>query len=99
MKLWIEHENAPSFQTLMEKDFNVIFGLICLVSNIRKEVSIVLDFIFSLLRKYEKKNPIICYSWCWIQGFEQRVTIIEEYDARSLYPMFLKCYHHLTSSG
>jgi hypothetical protein len=41
----------------MEKDFNVIFWLICLVSNIRKEVSIVLDFIFSLLRKYEKKKP------------------------------------------
>jgi hypothetical protein len=31
-------------------------------------------------------------------GYEQGVAIIEEYDARSSYPMLLKCYHHLTSS-
>jgi hypothetical protein len=28
-------------------------------------------------------------------GFEQGVAIVEEYDARSSHPMFLKCYHHL----
>jgi hypothetical protein len=28
-------------------------------------------------------------------GREQRVTIVEEYDERFLYPMLLECYHHL----
>ncbi len=28
-------------------------------------------------------------------GCEQGVAIIEDYDERFLYPMVLKCYHHL----
>ncbi len=28
-------------------------------------------------------------------GYEQRVTIVKEYDERFLYPMLLKCYHDL----
>ncbi len=28
-------------------------------------------------------------------GHGQRVTIVEEYNERSLYPMLLKCYHYL----
>jgi hypothetical protein len=28
-------------------------------------------------------------------GCEQRITIIEEHNERSLYPMLLKSYHHL----
>jgi hypothetical protein len=28
-------------------------------------------------------------------GCEKRVSIIEEYDGQSLYPMLLKCYHYL----
>jgi hypothetical protein len=28
-------------------------------------------------------------------GREESVTIVDEYDKRTLYPMFLKCYHHL----
>jgi hypothetical protein len=36
---WTEknQQNAPSFQTLMEKDFGVALELICLASNIKKK--------------------------------------------------------------
>jgi hypothetical protein len=27
--------------------------------------------------------------------FEEGVNIVDEYDRRTLYPLFLKCYHHL----
>ncbi len=56
LKLRIEHENVPYFQTLLEEDFSVTLELICLVSNIKKEVSIVLDSFLSSLRKYETKK-------------------------------------------
>jgi hypothetical protein len=35
---------------------------------------------------------------CLISSFvgrEEGVNIMDEYDRRTLYPMFLKCYHHL----
>ncbi len=111
LKLRIKHENAPYFQTLMEEDFSVTLELICLVSNIKKEVSIVLDSFLSLLIKYETKkthNMLSLMLDVWFKclhlvssfiGCEQRIAIIEEYDTRFLYPMLLKCYHHLTSSG
>jgi len=28
-------------------------------------------------------------------GHEQGKVIVEEYDKKSLFPMFLKCYYHL----
>lgn len=28
-------------------------------------------------------------------GCEQGVTIVEEHDRKSLFPMFLKCHHHV----
>ncbi len=28
-------------------------------------------------------------------GLEQSKSIVEEYDRKTLYPMLLKCYHHL----
>ncbi len=54
LKLEAEFENAPSFQTLMDKDSSVVLELICLASNIRKEVCMVLDLFLSFLKKYEK---------------------------------------------
>jgi hypothetical protein len=89
----------------------VTLELICLASNIRKEVSIVLDSFLSLLRKYEEKKAHNMLSLMLdarfkslhlvssFIGCEQGVGIIEEYDVRCLYPMFLNCYQHLTSSG
>jgi hypothetical protein len=56
VQLEAELENAPFFQALMEKDSSVALELICLASNIRKKVCIVLDFFISFLKKYEKRN-------------------------------------------
>jgi hypothetical protein len=49
-------KNAPSFQTLMEKDPDVARGLICLASNIKKEVCGVHDSFFSFLKKFDEKK-------------------------------------------
>ncbi len=103
-------ENAPSFQTLMEEDSSVALELICLASNIRKEVCGVLDNFLSFLKKFdERKSHILLVlmldlrfkSLCLVFSFIsriQRVTIVEEYDIMSLYPMFMKCYYHLHPS-
>jgi len=37
-------------------------------------------------------------SLCLVSSFVGRkegINIVDEYDRRTLYPMFLKCYHHL----
>jgi len=44
LKLKIKHENAVSFQTLMEEDYSMALEFICLASNIKKEVCMVLNF-------------------------------------------------------
>jgi hypothetical protein len=36
----------------------------------------------------------LCLVFSFI-GREQGVAIVEEYDSKSLYPMLLKCHHHL----
>ncbi len=71
----------------------------------------MLDSFLSLLRKYEEKKPHNMLSLMldarfknlhlvpFFIGSKQGVAIIEKYDARSLYLVFLKCYHHLTFSG
>jgi hypothetical protein len=57
LKLREKPKNAQSLQTLMEEDFGVTLELICLASNIRKEVCEVLDIFLSFLNKFdEKKN-------------------------------------------
>jgi hypothetical protein len=60
LKLREKPKNAPSFQTLMEKDPDVALGLICLASNIKKEVCGVHDSFFSFLKKFDEKKHIIC---------------------------------------
>jgi hypothetical protein len=54
----------------MEENANVVFELSCLTSNIKKEVVGVLDFFLSFLRKYEKNNPMICFSLCCTLGLK-----------------------------
>ncbi len=56
LKLKAKPENAPSFQTLMKKNSNVALELICLPSNSRKKVCMVLDSFLSFLEKYYKKS-------------------------------------------
>jgi hypothetical protein len=52
LKLKEKPKNAPSFQTLMEEDSSVALELICLASNIRKEVCGVLNNFLSFLKKF-----------------------------------------------
>jgi len=56
LKLKEEPKNAPSFHTLMQEDFGVALDLICLASNIRKEVCGVLDNFLSFLNKFDERK-------------------------------------------
>jgi hypothetical protein len=110
LKVKKEFKNAKSFQTLMEKNSNVELELICFTSNIRKEVCGVLHSFFSVLKIFVeikthnmlalKLDPIF-KSLCLVSSFighDQGVTIVQQYDTMSLYPMFMKCYYHLHPS-
>jgi len=78
-----------------------------LASNIKREVINVLDFFLSFLKAHDKRkihNMISLMldpmhkSLCIISSFirrEQGVTLVEEYDRKSLYPMLVKCHEHL----
>jgi hypothetical protein len=85
----------------------VVLELGFLASNIIKKVCGVSDFFFLFLKKYEEKkahymlflmlnpkfkNLDLVSSFI---GLEQSKSIVEEYDRKTLYPMLLKCYHHL----
>jgi len=96
-----------TFNNLMEDDGNVVYKLSCLTSNIKKEVIQVLDFFLSFLKKYEERKAhnmlslmldprlkTLCLLSSLI-GCEQGKEIVEEYDKKSLFPMFFKCYYHL----
>jgi len=95
--------DSATFNNLLEKDGNVAFELSCLASNIKKEVIQVLDFFLSFLQKYEERkahnmlDPIfktIRFVYSFI-GLEQGKAIVEKYDQKNLFPMFLTCYYHL----
>jgi hypothetical protein len=107
LKLKEENQIIPSFESLMEDDSIVFNELYLLAFNIRKEVINVLNTFLSFLKKYENKkahNMIslmldpkfkslhIIFSFV---GREQGVTLIEEYDRKTLYPMLVKCREHL----
>jgi len=111
LKLKKEPKNGPSFQTLMEEDFGVVLELICLASNIRKEVYKVLDIFPSFLKKFDERKAhnmltLILLdprfkSFHLVSSFiacDQGVAIIEQYDTMSLYPMLMKCYYYLHPS-
>jgi hypothetical protein len=91
----------------MEEDGNVVYELLCLASNIKKEIIKVLDSFLSFLKKYEKRKAHDMLSLMLdprfktlhlvssIIGHEQGKAIVEEYDKKSLFSMLLKCYYHL----
>ncbi len=60
LRLRKETKNAPSFQTLMEKDLGATFELIFLASNSRKEVCEVLNNFLSFLKKIDEKKNKKC---------------------------------------
>jgi hypothetical protein len=80
----------------MEEDFNVAFELICLASNIRKEVCGVINSFLSFLKKFDERKihymlalmldtrlKILRLMSSFI-GHDQGITIIEQYDTISL---------------
>jgi len=78
-----------------------------LASNIKKEVVGVLDSFVSFFKKYEKKKshdmfylmldprfktlPIVSSLF----DHEQGKAIVEKYDKKPFFPMFLTCHYHL----
>jgi hypothetical protein len=52
--------DSATFDNLMEEDGNVVYELSCLVSNIKKEVVVVLDSFLSFLKKYEERKKSLC---------------------------------------
>jgi hypothetical protein len=76
-------------------------------SNIKKEVIQVLDSSLSFLKKCEERKAHNMLSLMLdlrfktfhlmssLIGHEQCKAIVEKYDKKSLFPMFLKCYYHL----
>jgi len=91
----------------MGDDFAITLELSLFASNFKEEVCGVLDSFLSFLKNCEGKkthnmlslmldprfkNFHLAFSFV---GCEQGISIVEEYDQKSLQPMLLKCYHHL----
>jgi len=64
----------------------------------------ILFFLFFLKIENKKAHNVFLMldlgfkSLCLISSFVGRkegINIVDEYDRRTLYPMLLKCYHHL----
>jgi hypothetical protein len=80
----------------MQEDFGVALDLICLASNIRKEVCGILDSFLSFLNKFDerKTNNMLTImldpklkSFClvfYFIGRDQREKNVEQYDPMSL---------------
>jgi hypothetical protein len=95
----------------MDDDGKVILELSLLAFNIKKEVVGILNSFLTFFRIYEKNrnynilllmlNPRF-KGFCLVSshiGHEQGLFIVEEYGAKTLYPMLLKCYHYLHLVG
>jgi hypothetical protein len=86
---------AQTLNQFMDDDFAIILELSLFISNIKKEVCSVFDSFLSFLRKYEKKahnmfllmlDPrlkSLCLVFSYV-GREQGISIVEEYDWKSL---------------
>jgi hypothetical protein len=107
LKLSKENQVLPSFESLMDDDSIVNDDLSLLASNIRREVINVLDFFLSFLKVHDEKKTHNMISFMLdhryksfhiispFVGKEQGVTLVEEYDRKSLYPMLVKCHEDL----
>jgi hypothetical protein len=107
LKFREENQVSPSFKRIMDDDSIINDELSLLTSNIRREVVDVLDFFLSLLKVYDRRkahNMISLmldprykslHTLSSFVGREQGVTLVEEYDRKSLYPMLVKCHEHL----
>jgi len=97
----------PSFEFLMDDDLAIFFELASLASNIRLEVFGVLDSFLSFMKTCDEKKThdmlalmfdprfkSLCVLSSYV-GKKQGVSIVEEYDRRTLYPMLVKLCNHL----
>jgi hypothetical protein len=88
---------STTFNNLMEEDANVVFELLCLASNIKKEVVVVLDSFVSFFKKYQEKKSHDMFSLMLDPRFktlplvfsrfgrEQGKAIVEEYDKKTFF--------------
>jgi len=107
LKLKEENQVLPAFESLMDDDSIVNDGLSLLTFNIKKEVINVFDFFLSFLKVYDKRKAHNMINFMLnprrkslriissFVGKEQGVTLVEEYDKKSLYLMLVKCHEHL----
>ncbi len=107
LKFREEITNSSTVVNLIDDDSRITFELSLFASNIIREVCGVFSSFLSILRKFEerKAHNMLSFmldprfkSFCRISSFvggKEGVSIVDEYDRRTLYPMFLKCYHHL----
>jgi hypothetical protein len=95
----------------MEKGPSVALKLICLASNIIKEVCGVLNSFLSFLKKFDERKHIIYMLALMLDprlkslhlvfsfiGCDQGIAIVEQYDTMPLYLILMKCYYHLHPS-
>jgi len=86
---------------LIENDYGIAFELFLLAINIKRKVYGVLESFLLFFKNMKKKisqhfmfdaRPFksFCLVFFFI-GCEKGVSIVEEYDTRSLYLMLLKC--------
>ncbi len=92
---------------LINDDSRIAFELFCVLSTLEKKFAVFWILFFLFLKKIEKRETHNTLSLMldlrfknlrlifYFVGQEEGVSIVDEYDKRILYPMFLKCYHHL----
>ncbi len=106
LKLQEEIRNLFAPINLIGDDSKIAFELFLFTSNIRREVCGVLDYFLFLKKNMKKKKfttCFLCYTlkpsssifFCWPRRKWKYIYVMNEYDRRTLYPMILKCYHHL----
>jgi hypothetical protein len=95
-----EVRNPPTLVNLINDDFGIVFELSFCVINMKKKVCGVLESFLSFLFKHEEKilHNMLCLmlerifnNLHFVFSFicrEEGVSIVEEYNKQSLYPMF-----------
>ncbi len=103
--LKIQGKNCKPLVNFMDDDSGIAFELHLFVSNMRREVCGVLDSFFFNKKIEERKYhnmffmldlrfKILCLLFSFV-GQNDGVSIVDECDRKTLYPMLWKCYHHL----
>jgi len=99
-----------TFDPLMD-DGRITFEFYLLASNIKKKVVGIFDFFLTFLWSYGKKKTynmlssmldgqgLKAFVLCLHVGHEQGMSIVEKHDDKTMYLMFLKCYHYLHLVG